>query len=212
MNSIMSLTFRWETYLMLQMSSLILLQTGERNVSQIPKRKWWVVQRVARPWNNRICVGRTRTLFIPAVLCLIAPPQVSWTKAVMSHQVIDCDAACSSPKGVEKTARIVVSAVKRKSDGGRLYNKKHYCLFCFKPYSKMTRHLECVRSTEKEVVEACQFSKASKQRKMLFADLRHRGNYVHNAAVMKSGKGELVPYRRPQKKTKGTDFMHCAYC
>lgn len=161
---------------------------------------------------DRICVGRTRTLFIPAVLCLIAPPQVSWTKAVMSHQVIDCDAAYSSPKGVEKKPGIVVSAVKRKSDGGRLYNKKHCCLFCFKPYRKMARHLECVRSTEKAVVEACQFSKGSEQRKMLFADLHHRGNYVHNAAVMKSGKGELVPYRRPQNKTKGTDFMHCAYC
>lgn len=188
--------------------------TPDRGVECVPdsKKKMMSSSESSTSIIDRICVGRTRTLFIPAVLCLIAPPQVSWTKAVMSHQVIDSDAACSSPKGVEKKAGIVVSAVKRKSDGGRLYNKKHCCLFCFKPYCKMARHSECVRSTEKEVLEACQFPKGSKQRKMLFADLRHRGNYVHNAAVMKSGKGELVPYRRPQKKTKGTDFMHCAYC
>ncbi|XP_047669348.1 uncharacterized protein LOC125141181 isoform X2 [Tachysurus fulvidraco] len=76
----------------------------------------------------------------------------------------------------------------------------------------MARHLEYVHSTEKEVTEGCQFPKGSMQRKMFFNDLRHRGNYAHNAAVMKSGEGELVPYRQPQNQTEGTEFMHCAYC
>lgn len=38
-------------------------------------------------------------------------------------------------------------------------------------------------------------SKGPMQREKLFDDMRHRCNYVHNIAVMKSGKGELVPYR-----------------
>ncbi|KAM9386080.1 uncharacterized protein KZ484_007640 [Pholidichthys leucotaenia] len=29
---------------------------------------------------------------------------------------------------------------------------------------------------------------------------------------MESGKGELVPFKRPPKKAEGKDFMHCAYC
>lgn len=37
------------------------------------------------------------------------------------YQVIDSDVACSSPKGVQKKKlRVVVSSIKRKSDGGRL--------------------------------------------------------------------------------------------
>ncbi|XP_047669380.1 uncharacterized protein LOC125141188 isoform X2 [Tachysurus fulvidraco] len=135
------------------------------------------------------------------------------TMEVTDHsQVRDSDVACISPTNVQKNARVVVNSVKRKHDGGRVYNKKHYCLFCFKPYNKMARHLEYVHSTEKEVTEGCQFPKGSMQRKMFFNDLRHRGNYAHNAAVMKSGEGELVPYRQPQNQTEGTEFMHCAYC
>ncbi|GAA6078014.1 uncharacterized protein LOC125141181 isoform X1 [Tachysurus ichikawai] len=135
------------------------------------------------------------------------------TMEVTDHsQVRDSGVACNSPTNVQKNARVVVNSVKRKHDGGRVYNKKHYCLFCFKPYNKMARHLEYVHSTEKEVAEGCQLPKGSMQRKMFFNDLRHRGNYVHNAAVMKSGEGELVPYRQPQNQTEGTEFMHCAYC
>ncbi|KAM9443574.1 uncharacterized protein Hap1MRO34_024808 isoform 2-T2 [Clarias gariepinus] len=126
-----------------------------------------------------------------------------------SEDSSDSDAPSSS---CQKSAQVIVSSVKKKSDGARLYNKKHYCLFCLKSFCKMARHLEYVHSAEKPVASACNFPKGSKQRKMLLDDLRHRGNFVHNAAVIKSGKGELVPIRQPSKKTKGSDFMHCAYC
>lgn len=44
------------------------------------------------------------------------------------------------------------------------------------------------------------------------ASCRKEVYYAHNAAVMKSGTGELVPFKRPPKASQGSDFMHCAYC
>ena len=129
-----------------------------------------------------------------------------------SPPVIESDGVCSSSELVQQEGAVVVSAVRRKCDGRRAYDKKHYCVFCLKPFSKMARHLQYVHSSEREVAIACSFPKGSKQRKLHLDNLRHRGNFVHNASVIKTGKGELVPCKRPPKKAQGTDFMHCAYC
>ncbi|KAL7842719.1 hypothetical protein SRHO_G00244080 [Serrasalmus rhombeus] len=129
-----------------------------------------------------------------------------------SPEVIESDGVCSSSELVQEEGAVVVNAVRRKCDGRRAYDKKHYCLFCLKPFSKMARHLQYVHSSEREVAIACSFPKGSKQRKMQLDNLRHRGNFVHNASVIKTGKGELIPCKRPPKKAQGTDFMHCAYC
>ncbi|XP_076871541.1 uncharacterized protein LOC143521916 [Brachyhypopomus gauderio] len=107
---------------------------------------------------------------------------------------------------------VCVNMSQRKRDGKRLYNKKHYCLFCLKPFSKMARHLEDVHSKEEEVAKACGFPKGSKQRRLHLDELRHRGNYMHNIAVLRSGKGDLIPYKRPRGAVKPSDFMHCAHC
>ncbi|KAM9762562.1 uncharacterized protein ACNS7B_004605 isoform 1-T1 [Menidia menidia] len=99
-----------------------------------------------------------------------------------------------------------------KRDGIRVYDKKHYCLYCSKPYPKIARHLEHAHENKPDVAKALSFPKGSKQRKMHLDFLRNRGNYAHNASVMKSGTGELVPFKRPPKGGQGSDFMHCAFC
>nr|XP_055046620.1 uncharacterized protein LOC129432300 isoform X3 [Misgurnus anguillicaudatus] len=106
---------------------------------------------------------------------------------------------------------IVVSAY-QKRDGKRVYNKRHYCLYCSKSYAKMARHLESSHGDTTDVARALSFPKGSKERKKQLDYIRNKGNYAHNAAVMKSGKGELVPFKRPCKKVQGEEFMHCAYC
>ncbi|XP_051502746.1 uncharacterized protein LOC127411307 isoform X2 [Myxocyprinus asiaticus] len=106
---------------------------------------------------------------------------------------------------------IVVSAY-QKIGGSRVYNKRHYCLYCCKPYAKMARHLESSHENTSDVAEALSFPKGSKERKKQLDYIRNRGNFAHNAAVMESGKGELVPFKRPPKEVQGNDFMHCAYC
>ncbi|XP_005171592.1 uncharacterized protein isoform X1 [Danio rerio] len=106
---------------------------------------------------------------------------------------------------------IIVSAC-QKRDGGRVYNKRHYCLFCSKPYAKMARHLESSHANKPEVETALSFPKGSKERKKQLDYIRNRGNYAHNAVVMQCGRGELVPSKRPPRDAQGEDFMHCAYC
>ncbi|XP_037391636.1 uncharacterized protein LOC119263482 isoform X4 [Pygocentrus nattereri] len=106
---------------------------------------------------------------------------------------------------------IVVGACTKKG-GKRVYNKRQYCLYCCIPYAKMARHLEHAHQDKSDVAKALSFPKGSKERKTHLNYIRNRGNYAHNAAVMESGKGKLVPFKRPPKEVQGNDFMHCAYC
>ncbi|XP_051980795.1 uncharacterized protein LOC127642109 [Xyrauchen texanus] len=116
------------------------------------------------------------------------------------------------PSSSQKTIDCVVVNAYQKRDGGRVYNKRHYCLYCSKPYAKMARHLESSHANTSDVARALSFPKGSKERKKQLDYIRNKGNYAHNAAVMESGNGELVPFKRPPKKAQGEDFMHCAYC
>ncbi|KAL7877387.1 hypothetical protein SRHO_G00040300 [Serrasalmus rhombeus] len=77
---------------------------------------------------------------------------------------------------------------------------------------QMARHLEHAHQDKSDVAKALSFPKGSKERKTHLNYIRNRGNYAHNAAVMESGKGKLVPFKRPPKEVQGNDFMHCAYC
>ncbi|XP_074540059.1 uncharacterized protein LOC141806728 isoform X2 [Halichoeres trimaculatus] len=106
---------------------------------------------------------------------------------------------------------IVVSACQKK-DGKRVYNKRHYCLYCSKPYAKMARHLESAHKSKPDVAKALSFTKGSNERKRQLHYIRNKGNFAHNAAVMETGKGELVASKRRNVEALGKDFMHCAHC
>ncbi|XP_051285298.1 uncharacterized protein LOC127379576 isoform X6 [Dicentrarchus labrax] len=125
-----------------------------------------------------------------------------------TYEVTEADGPCTSQ---DMTDSIVVRASKKRN-GNRVYNKRHYCLYCRKPYAKMARHLESAHQDKSDVAKALSFPKGSKERKKQLDYIRNRGNYAHNAAVMESGNGELVPFKQPPKEAKGGDFMHCAYC
>ncbi|KAM3618408.1 uncharacterized protein V6R79_020019 [Siganus canaliculatus] len=125
-----------------------------------------------------------------------------------SHQDEEEEEPCSSQ---DINDNIVVGACKKRG-GNRLYDKKHYCLYCSKPYAKMARHLESVHEDKPDVAKALSFPKGSKQRKKHLDFIRNKGNFAHNAAVMECGRGELVPFKRPPKAAQGSEFMHCAYC
>ncbi|XP_055019807.1 uncharacterized protein LOC129411792 [Boleophthalmus pectinirostris] len=101
---------------------------------------------------------------------------------------------------------VVVPVVTKKSDGSRIYDKRQYCLFCFKPFMKMARHLERVHSNEKDVAYAIKFPKGSNERKLHLESLRNKGNYLHNAEVIKTGEGELVPRKKTMQKCRSQRF------
>ncbi|XP_060924650.1 uncharacterized protein LOC133010887 isoform X1 [Limanda limanda] len=91
---------------------------------------------------------------------------------------------------------VVVSSFKKKGGKG-VYDKKHYCLYCSKPISKIARHLERAHEDKSDVAKALSFPKGSKEKKRHLDYIGNRGNFAHNAAVMEYGKGKLVP--RPPK-------------
>ncbi|XP_051998354.1 uncharacterized protein LOC127654871 isoform X10 [Xyrauchen texanus] len=69
------------------------------------------------------------------------------------------------PSSSQNTIDCVVVNAYQKRDGGRVYNKRHYCLYCSKPYAKMARHLESSHANTSDVARALSFPKGSKERK-----------------------------------------------
>lgn len=91
------------------------------------------------------------------------------------------------------SALTFVPAVCKKEDGGRMYNKKQHCLYCSLQVTKISRHIERKHCNEVDVARAPRFSKGSKQRRIQLDYLRNKGNFAHNAEVLHSGKGYLIP-------------------
>ncbi|XP_030018186.1 uncharacterized protein LOC115438607 isoform X3 [Sphaeramia orbicularis] len=126
----------------------------------------------------------------------------------ITSEVTGAEPPCSSQEVMDA---VVVGTVEKKN-GCRVYNKRQYCLYCSKPYAKMARHLASQHKDKSEVAKALSFPTSSLERKKELNYIRKKGNYAHNAAVMESGKGVLVPCKRPTKEAKGNDFVHCVYC
>ncbi|KAI3372561.1 hypothetical protein L3Q82_023040, partial [Scortum barcoo] len=98
------------------------------------------------------------------------------------------------------------------SKAQRVYDRRNYCLFCFKPVSKMARHLERIHSDKAEVAAAFQYPKNSRERQKIWNRLTNEGNFAHNKDVLKTGKGQLAVRKRPRQTLKAQDFLHCLYC
>ncbi|XP_052412665.1 histone-lysine N-methyltransferase SETD5-like [Carassius gibelio] len=143
----------------------------------------------------------------------VSCPDCDTTTSDKMHNVAsEASGTGEEPSSSQNTTDGIVVSAYQKRDGARVYNKRHYCLYCSKPYAKMARHLESSHENKSDVARALSFPKGSKERKNQLDYIRNRGNYAHNAAVMESGKGELVPFKRPRKEVQGEDCMHCAYC
>ncbi|XP_073668979.1 uncharacterized protein [Paramisgurnus dabryanus] len=127
----------------------------------------------------------------------------------IQHNVPDSN---TSSKATVGDVSVLVPAVVRKSNGSRMYNKRQYCLYCSSAVQKMSRHLERAHLNETEVSRALSFPKGSRQRKLQLEFLRNKGNFAHNAEVIKTGSGILVPFKQPKEKCEGQDFIHCVYC
>nr|XP_033961125.1 uncharacterized protein LOC117462878 [Pseudochaenichthys georgianus] len=128
------------------------------------------------------------------------------------HQMTFGDSGEKEQCSSQDTHESIVVGASQKKDGIRVYNKRHYCLYCSRPCAKMARHLEKAHEDKADVAKALSFPKRSKERRHQLDYIRNRGNYAHNAAVMESGNGELVPFKRPTHQAKGNEFIPCKYC
>ena len=100
----------------------------------------------------------------------------------------------------------------RKKDGGRTWDKAHYCLYCKKANLKMARHLQRKHSDETDVAHAFSFPLGSKQRKTLLESLRNKGDWQHNLKVLEDGNGEIVTWKQPSKGASVKDYLPCQHC
>lgn len=107
---------------------------------------------------------------------------------------------------------MIVIPLTKKVDGKRKWDKKHFCLYCSAPHTKISRHLEMKHAEETAVVHALRFPKGSTIRKDLFSQLRNKGDYQHNYQVLQSGNGELVTKKRSTLPTSVRDFLPCQFC
>lgn len=109
-----------------------------------------------------------------------------------------------------KSSILVLQCVSKK--GKRVYDKKNYCVFCSKPFSKLSRHLAMVHGDQDEVADAFQHPKHSKERHKIWNRLKNKGNFAHNKDVLKTGKGFLAAVKRPKIPVQDYEFVHCLYC
>lgn len=92
-----------------------------------------------------------------------------------------------------------------------MYNKKFYCKFCCKHFSKMARHLQSKHKDKPEVAKAMAFQVGSKEQKIQLSLLRNQGNRAHNE-VIKKGRGTLIPRQQSSVPVKASDYLHCINC
>lgn len=94
----------------------------------------------------------------------------------------------------------------------RKWDKRHYCVYCKNPQSKMARHLMQKHNKEKEVATALCLPPKSKQRLQMLEKLRRKGNYQHNVEVLQKGQSEIVTYRQPSMSATAQDYLPCNIC
>ncbi len=94
----------------------------------------------------------------------------------------------------------------------RIYDKKNVCLYCEKPYAKITRHLKQKHSGEGEIAKALSYKQGSSMQSLLLTKVRNMGNYHHNSVVLSTGKGEIIPKRQAMHMSTATDYLPCKFC
>lgn len=90
--------------------------------------------------------------------------------------------------------------------------KKHFCLYCKKPFPQLVKHLENKHAEETDVAHAVHFPKGSKVRQTLLEQIRNKGDYEHNCQVLKSGEGEIVTKKQTKTTVPVRDFLPCQHC
>ena len=130
----------------------------------------------------------------------------------------------SAPKtSDEKSKGKIKVKCSNTKNGKRAWDKRHFCVYCERPYFKIARHLEDKHKKELEVDTLLQLLPDEKdsnetlktKRKLRmsgFLKLRKRGDYNHNIYVLQKGTGELVVERCPPQEVPYTSYLPCEHC
>ncbi|KAL1272198.1 hypothetical protein QQF64_028060 [Cirrhinus molitorella] len=107
---------------------------------------------------------------------------------------------------------VTLKVCTKREDKKRVWDKRHYCLYCGKSQLKISRHLERKHMEVKDVAYAFSFPLGSKERKILLEQLRNKGDFKHNTKVLDKGRGQIVTWKQPSDKASIKDYLPCPYC
>lgn len=82
---------------------------------------------------------------------------------------------------------------------------RNYCFVCGEAQTKLPRHFSKHVKEDADIAKAISLPAKSKERLYLLEHLRNRGNFKHNAEVLKKGRG-LLKVRRRATKTKVENY------
>ena len=101
---------------------------------------------------------------------------------------------------------------KSDTSGKRIYDKRHYCLFCGSTECKVARHIQGVHQDEL-IVKQILHLKDVKKRYKKWSLLRFKGDYYCTINFLKTG-GEFVVWRcpRPNDTVDPIDYVPSKYC
>ena len=88
--------------------------------------------------------------------------------------------------------------------------KKHYCIFCFKPLTKIHRHFRQHHSDEQEVKNLKEMP--AKEASLEKMRLKLLGDHQNNVKVLEAGFGTLLIARKPKWDAIVADYGPCPHC
>ncbi|KAK2810392.1 hypothetical protein Q5P01_000403 [Channa striata] len=107
---------------------------------------------------------------------------------------------------------VTVKTCTKREDKKRVWDKRHFCLYCRKSNSKITRHLQKKHMDIKDVAYAFSFPLRSRERNALLEQLRNKGDFKHNTKVLKKGRGQMVTRKQPSDEASVRHYLPCHYC
>ena len=96
--------------------------------------------------------------------------------------------------------------------GKRVFDKKHYCFYCSKSSTNITKHLLNKHKDEERIKQIIMQTKMSQERKLQLELVRNLGDYKHNCEVRSTGEGEIIPWRSPPEPVAVEDYVPCPDC
>src|SRR5664279_4525405 len=117
----------------------------------------------------------------------------------------------SSDSEIECSVRMFVKCCST-MNGKRVYDKRHYCMYCDKSSTNLSKHLLNKHKTEDHVQEIMRHPMKSLARKLALEKCRNFGDFHHNCEVIKAGEGEIIPWRSPPDNVSAKEYVPCPCC
>jgi len=114
------------------------------------------------------------------------------------------------------TSKVTIKSCSKSVEGKKLWDKKHYCVYCEKAFAKLPRHLESIHKHELDVIKLRSLDRRVKEqcvaRNKIIDALRKKGDYSHNLRVLESDHGEVVTKKSLSKVKDNDAYLPCQHC